>query len=178
MSPFEPAGERARWRELYDLLTATAPGEIVKYDAMAAATGLDPYQDRAKLQAAMRRAARELLYKDLKSVEAVRNAGYQVVQTGQKLELAKMHQGKGRRSIRRAGDHVRYVDMEGMDPGTRDMFLLMADRFARQDEIIRRLDVRQARQERQVREITVKHMHTEEQLADLQARLARLEQDR
>jgi hypothetical protein len=175
MSPFTPQGDQARWRYIYDLLVKAKTGEIVTYEAMGDALSLDPDADRHKIQMAMRRAAREHLKIDLRSVEPVANAGYRVTETERKLELARKHQAKAVRSVRRGRAHVDYADLASVDEATRNLFEAMAWKFAQQDEVIHRLDVRQKRHERQLQATVSAQEETAQQLADLRERLARLE---
>lgn len=178
MAPFTPAGDRARWQILYDLLRKTETGGIVAYADMGTALGLDPDADRHKIQMAMRRAAKEHLETDLRSVAPVPNHGYKVVETARKLELARQFQGKAVRSVRRGRDHVHYADLSGLDDATRAVFEAMAWKFAEQDEALHRLDVRTKRHERQLQAAITAHQETAQQLTNLQDRLTRLEADR
>lgn len=178
MSPFIPAGDRARWRMIYDLLTEAAVGDTVTYEAMGGVLGLDPGKQRHQIQMAVRRAGREYLTVNLRALAPVPNVGYRVVETSRQLELAGQHQVKARRSIGRGREQVTYVDVSGLDEATRQMFETMAWKFQQQDEAIRRLDVRQRRMQRQVEAAASAQEHTQEELAGLRARLEKLEADR
>ncbi len=150
MPPFTPAGDRARWKVIYDLLALANPGDTVTYEAMGLALDLDPVKDRSAIQMAVYRAAREYLTGDLRAIEAVPNVGYLVVEASRQLALAEHHQVKGRRSIRRGREQVTYVDTSGLDEDTRHMFEVMAWKFGQQDEAIRRLNVAKNRMQRQL----------------------------
>lgn len=175
MSPFTPAGDRARWKVIYDQLAKLSTGGTLTYTEIGRMLSLDPDEDRHKIQMAVRRAAQELLQVDLRSVTSVPNVGYQVVETERKLAIAKQHQGKAVRAVRRGRSHVVNADLSGLDPDTRAVFEAMAWKFTQQDEAIHRLDVRSRRQERQLAAAQSAHEKTAEQVADIQARLARLE---
>jgi hypothetical protein len=178
MAPFIPQGDRARWRIIYDLLVKTETGDTVTYQAMAGALGLHPDRDRQKIQMAMRRAAKEHLENDLRSVAPVPNEGYRIVETPRKLELASKHQARAVRSVRRGRDQIEYADLAGLDDATRTLFEAMAWKFGQQDEMLRRLDVRQKRHERQLKAVVGTQEETAQQLDDLRERLAKLEADR
>jgi len=178
MSPFTPAGDKARWRYLYDLLVKTDTGGTVTYETMAETLDLDPQRDRHVLQMAMRRAAKEHLEHDQRSVASVPNVGYRIVETERKLDLAKLYQGKAQRSVRQGRAHVEHADLSDVDEATRALFEAMAWKFAQQDEVIHRLDVRQKRHERQLQAAVSAQKQTEGQLADLRARLEKLEGER
>lgn len=178
MSPFDPIGDKARWRFLYDLLVKAEIGDTVTYEAMGEALDLDPQRDRHALQMAMRRAAKEHLEHDLRSVAPVPNVGYRVVETERKLELAKVHQGRAQRSVRRGRAHVENADLSQVDEATRNLFEAMAWKFAQQDEVIHRLDVRQKRHERQLEAAVSAQQQTADQLTELARRLEKLEAER
>jgi hypothetical protein len=178
MAPFMPAGERARWRIIYELLTAAGTGDIVTYEAMGLALDLEPEKDRHLIQMAVRRAGREHLLADSRALEPVPNAGYRIVEPSKQLELASRYQGKARRSVRRGHEQVTYVDVSGLDEATRQMFEIMAWKFGQQDEVIRRLDVRQQRMQRQVEAAASAAEHTSGEIASLRARLEKLESER
>lgn len=178
MSPFTPLGDRARWQIVYDLLVNTTTGSIVTYQDMGNALGLDPVTERHKIQMAMRRAAKEHLENDLRSVAPVPNEGYRVVETSRKLELARQQQSRAVRAVKRGRDHVSYADLSGVDEPTREVFKAMAWKFMQQDELIHRLDVRQKRHERQLHAAVTAQEQTSQQLTDLQERLAKLESGR
>lgn len=178
MSPFTPVGARARWKYLYDMLKTAETGAVLTYEAMADALDLDPVDDRHTIQMAMRRAAREHLLLDLRSVEPVRGQGYRVVETAGKLDIAGRHQRRAIRQVRWGQSHVVNASLDGLDDATRALFEAAAWKFAQQDEALHRLDVRQRRHERQLAAAQLAQEQTQEQLTDLAERLTRLEAGR
>lgn len=180
MSPFTPRGSAARWKIIYDLLRETETNGILTYEIMGKALGLDPDlpSDRHAIQMAMRKAAKEHLELDLRSVAPVPNEGYQVVPTEQKLDLAGRHQSRAVRAVRRGRSHIINVDLASVDDATRAIFEAMAWKFEQQDEALHRLDVRARRHERQLQAAATHQEQTEQQLAELAARLAKLEGER
>jgi len=182
VSPFQPIGDRARWRVIYDLLRDTPVGGVLRYEDMGTALGLDPETDRHVIQMAMRRAAREHEVCDKRTVESVANEGYRIVQTPEKLRLAERDRRKSGRSLARGSSKVVNVDLSGVEPETRHAFEVVARAFAMQMEFNRRFDVRQKRLEKAVDDMSQRTERTEErterteeEIADLKARLARLE---
>ena len=179
MAPFEPAGEQARWRVLYDLLREANVGEVVTYDEMAEALELHPVDDRTRVQLAMRRAAQELETVDRHAVEAITNKGYRIVEPERQMDLARRHQRKAGRSLKRGHSKVTNVDFNGMDPDVRSAFEVMAGAFAAQIDFNRRLSARQEKLEAVVESVTQRsdehQQRTDDELAALRARLARLE---
>lgn len=180
MSPFTPAGAVARWKIVYDLLARTEANGILTYEVMGEALSLDPGvpAERHAIQMAVRRAAKEHLEMDLRSVASVPNEGYQVVPTEQKLGLAARQQSRAVRAVKRGRAHVVNADLDSVDDATRALFEAMAWKFEQQDEAMRRLDVRQRRLERQNAAVATHAEQTTAEVADLAARLARLEAER
>lgn len=173
--PFEPAGDRARWRIVYDLLKATPENGRVTYESLGAALDLDPRQDRHLIQMAVRRAAKEHEVMDNRALDSVRNIGYRVVTVPEHLVLARRHQKKAGKSLERGRSKVVYVDLSGVDEQTRQGFELVAHAFAMQADFNRRMDVSQKRLKRQVEAAMSATESTAEELAELRARLERLE---
>lgn len=178
MAPFQPAGDRARWRAVYDVLVKTATGDTVTYEALGATLDLDPAADRHLIQMAVRRAAREHEVVDSRALDAVPNVGYRIVHVPEHLDLARRHQRKAGKSLERGRSKVDHVDLSGVDADTRKAFELVAQAFALQADFNRRLDIRQKRLERQVQSAMSVQEHTSDELAELRARLERLEAER
>ena len=180
MSPFQPAGERARWRVIYDLLREAKVGEVITYREMAEALDLDAKRDRTKVQLAMRRAAKELETVDRHAVDPIANEGYRIVEPEQHLDLARKHQKKAGKSLQRGHSKVVNVDFNGMEPDVRKAFEVVAGAFAAQIDFNRRLSVRQDQLEKAVDAVTqqtdAQRQRTDEELEALRERLRRLEE--
>ncbi|MCV7100071.1 hypothetical protein [Mycobacterium palustre] len=175
MSPFEPAGEVARWRTLYELLNERSIGDVLSYDTMAEALQLDPSKDRHTIQVAMRRAAKELELEDKHAVEAVKNVGYRIVEPEEHLRLARQQQRRSSRALVRGHSKVVNVDLSNVDPEIRNAFQVVASAFAMQMEFNRRTDVRQKQLETALEAVREKSTRTDEEVAELRERLERLE---
>lgn len=178
MSPFGPAGDRARWRTLYERLQKVNVGDVLTYEAMGALLQLDPVADRHAMQMAMRRAARELEEVDKHAVDSVLNVGYRVVETADHVMLAKRHQRKAGKSLVRSHSKVVNVDLRDTSPELRHVIEVGAAAIAAQLNFNRRMDLRQSNLERAVQAVANKTDRTDEELAELRERLARLEQRR
>lgn len=177
---FQPVGDRARWRVLYELLVPLKVGGVLTYDQMAAALDLDPTKDRTTIQLAMRRAARELEQVHKRATDAVPNEGYRIVEPEQHLGLARRHQRKAGKALVRGQSKVVNVDYNLIDPETRKAFEIVAGVFAAQIDFNRRMDVRQDNLEAALVAVTqrteVQAERTDEEIAELRARLKRLEE--
>lgn len=175
MSPFEPVGAKARWRIVYDLLRATGTGEVLSYERIGEALGLDHAADRHGIQMAVRRAAKEHEVNDRRAIEAVPNAGYRIVEAPEHLRLARGQQKRAGKALERGQSKVVHVDLSGLEPETRRAFEVVARAFAMQMDFNKRFDVRQKRLEESVDAMSERTERTEQEIADLKARLARLE---
>lgn len=179
MRPFQPAGDRARWRIVYDLLRNTGVGEVLTYEAIGEALSLDPEGDRHRIQMAIRRAAREYEVTDNHAIEAVANEGYRVVEAIRHLDLARGQAGRAKRALVRGQSKVVHVDLAALQPEARRAFEVVAAAFAAQIEFNKKFDLRQKRLEDAFDAIAARtdkaEQRTEQEIADLKARLAKLE---
>lgn len=172
MSPFEPLGDAARWRIVYEYFARGAVEDTVTYDELAAALDLDPVKDRHTIQMAARRAARELLEVDKRAAEAVTNTGYRIVAASDQLRLARGKQKRAEVQVKGGQSLATNVDFNGMEPAIRQTFEVVAQAFRFQAEMMKQLDVRQRKLED-----AVESMRTEAKSdgADLRRRLAEAE---
>lgn len=174
MSSFAPIGEQARWRIVYDRLKTAAVGDVVTYDELGDALGLNPETDRHAIQMAVRRAAIEYQKVDKRALDAVPNKGYRVVEAKEHVVLARRHQAKSVRSLARGYSVATNVDLSQVDEHTRRALETIAIAFAAQLDFNRRMDVRQRRLEQVIAAQTARAQRTEEELAALRADLEEL----
>lgn len=176
MTPFEPAGEKARWRMIYDILVKRDIGDTITYEEMAEVLELDADADRHAIQMAVRRAAKQYESDDLRALDSVPNEGYRIVEPTEHMRLARKQQKKSHRALARGHSKVVHVDLSGLDPDSRKAFEVVAQAFAMQMDFNRRMDVRQKRLEETIGHINEKHDRSAEEIEELKARLARLEE--
>lgn len=138
-APFEPVGPVARWKVIYDLLRPLKVGEILTYEAAGAALGLDPEADRHVIQMSARRALRELLNVDHRGSKAVTNVGYRVAMPAEHVGLAEERNKRAGRQLVTGRNISTKVDLNGVDSQTRVALEMLANGFARQMEINRRM---------------------------------------
>jgi polyhydroxyalkanoate synthesis regulator phasin len=184
MSPFEPVGELARWRVLYEMLRPIQPDGVLSYEEMADALTLDPVADKTTIQLAMRRAARELEVRDNRAVDSVRNVGYRVVFAPEHLELAERHQRKARGALVRSSSKVKHVDFGALDQESRKAFEVVRRALSWQLEQMHYLDLRQQDLEQAVESVYGAVTRTkadvdrhDERLEELERRIAELGKD-
>lgn len=175
MANFAPVGERARWRVVYELLTAAETNGTVSYKEMAAVLELDDEADRNLLQTTMRRAAKEHEQVGKRAVVSVPNVGYRVVEPQEHLGLARGQQKRSRKALARAHSKAVNVDMSRIEPETRKALELVAGVIAMQMDFNRRAEHRLAAHEDAIKELVVARERTEAERQEFRERLERLE---
>lgn len=180
-SPFEPIGEQARWRTVYEILAAKPVNGIVTYDELGDALDLHPQHQRQAIQQAVRKAAKEHEQLDKRAVDVIPGEGYRVVEPQEHLDLARRYQKRSSRALVRGHSKAVNVDLNGVEPQVRAALEVVGRAFVMQMDFNRRIDVRQARLEEAIRDIADSQREdrkrTAEEVAELKARLARLEKD-
>jgi FtsZ-binding cell division protein ZapB len=178
-APFQPLGEQARWKTIYEILKAAPMNGVVTYTQLATALDLDPLKERQAIQQAMQRAAREHEALDKRAIDAVRGEGYRIVEPREHLDLARRHQRKSSRALVRGHSKAVNVNLNGVEPQVRAALETVGRAFALQMDFNHRFDVRQTRLEEVVRAIADSQhddrKRTTEEVAELRERLARLE---
>lgn len=173
MGAFEPVGDRARWRIIYEVLSQRAVGEVMSYDEMGELLDLDPVKDRNAIRSAWGRAAHELLVVDKHATVAVPNEGYRIVEAEGHVSLAHRDQRRSTRALMRGRMKVTNVDYNEMSPALRRVAEVTAAAFSAQMDFNRRLDTRQANLEKAMASL---QQSTTEDAAEVRARLDRLEE--
>lgn len=175
MDHFQPIGERARWLELYDLLTKTDTNGVVTYEEMGAALGLDPSGDRQAIRGALYRAAKEHEQVDKRAIVAVPNKGYRVVEPKEHLGLARRHQKRSSRALVRGHSKAVNVDMSKIEPETRKALEVVASVISMQMDFNRRAESKLDAHDRAIRSLVEATERTEAERDEFRARLERLE---
>lgn len=176
MSPFEPVGTEARWRTIYRALRDTPTGEILTYEQLGEALGLDPVKNRGAITAPMRRAAQEHEEVDKRTIEAIPDEGYRVLDVGGQLRLARTRGRKAGTQLELAHSAAVNVDLSGVDLEVRKGFEVLAIGYMELKDANRRMLSRQRRMERTIRAVEEGSGQTAEEVEELKARLAALEQ--
>jgi hypothetical protein len=180
-APFEPIGKQARWRTVYEILSATPINGLVTYDQLGDALELDPDRQRNTIQQAVYRAAKHHEEIDKRAIDVIAGKGYRVVEPPEHIDLARRHQRKSSRSLVRGHSKAVNVDLNGLEPEVRAALEVIGHAFRLQMDFNRRFDVRQSKLEQTVRDIAdsqrTDRKRTDEEVSELRERLARLERD-
>lgn len=174
-APFQPAGDKARWRILYDLLKPMSVGDVITYDQMGEALDMDPTADRHAIQMAVRRAAKEYEVEDRHALEVAPNVGYRVVEAERHLDLAKRQHRKAGKALQRGHSKVVNVDLSNVDPEVRSAFQVVAQAFTLQMDMSRRLESNQKKLQATVTDIAQQMERSDAERQEILARLERLE---
>lgn len=172
--PFEPINEVSRRQAVVDMLSAIPSGEVVPYDALEIALGLD----RHAVQSVVNQAKPSLQKIGQKSLVAVRNIGYRVLSPGEHIDLARDHQKKGRRQTRKAKSAVAHTDYAKLSDIERAQYDIALATISALERFERRADLRYASKERVdafIREQGGHNDRTTSEVSDLKSRLGRLE---
>lgn len=182
---FEPIGKQARWRTIYDLLKPLKYDDILTYEKIGDALGLDSKRERHLIHANMQRAARELSEQHDRSISVVRGDGYRIVNPEEHVDLSRRDQRRSSRALVKAKRHVDHVNLSDMSSEGRSIVHATVRLFNFQMEAMRRLDVRQKNVEALARTVEQKGEETaqetaknSDQLSRLEARLRELEESR
>ena len=172
-TPFEPAdGVEARWKKVYHRLKGMKPGDVLTY---ASLDELFPGMERGSLQSVIRRAAKEFLEKDSRGLRNLRGEGYRVVDPEEHVQIARVHQTRSMRSLKRGHEVVTNVDFNGMPKDIRELTEATARALSMQMAFNQRMDIRHRRLAETVAQTVDRTEANEQQIEDLKARLARLE---
>lgn len=178
-NPFEPIGEQARWKTVYEIIKAAPTDHLITYEVLADALGLHPVDDRDTIRGAVHRAAREHEVTDKRAVEAVRGEGYRPVDQQGSLILARGQQVKSGKALVRGHSKAVNVDLNGVDPQVRAALETIGKAFVLQMDFNKRFQAKQDRLEEAIRDISDSQAgdrkRTDDELAELRERLARLE---
>lgn len=175
MGNFEPVGDRARWRYVYDLLQLTDENEILTYEQMGKVLQLDPAADRMLIQGALYRAAKELETVNKRAVTVVPGRGYRVVPPKEQLDLANQHQKRSSKALVRGHSKVVNVNLADADPETKRRFAVVAGIFARQMDFNRQIDQKMAEHQELLGAMQSEQKRSAAENEEILARLQRLE---
>jgi len=169
---FESHGEKSRRAMVVEALAERGEGDIITYEELAEILG---ESDRSICQNVVNKAKSALERLHTKALLAVPNVGYRIVLAREHLDLAKHHQQKSARALRRSRSKVVNVDMSKLTDGERAAVTIATTALGLQLSYMRRNDIRVGRVETAVAVVQTSQQRSEAEIADLQERLARLE---
>jgi hypothetical protein len=176
MGNFDPAGAKARWKTIYELLKLTNDNGILTYREMGEALGLDPETDRGAIVQAVRRAAKEHEEVDKRAITAVPNKGYRIAAPKEHLDLARRQQKRSSKALVRGQSKVVNVNMSKLDPEARRAFEVVAQGFAQLMDFNRRFERRQQEHTEVIASLVETTQRSDAERDELKERLARVEE--
>lgn len=139
--PFVPAGEKARWKIVYEIFQKANYGDLLNYWELGAALGLNARDDKDKhmIQMAVRRATIQLERVEGRTAVSVRNQGYQIAKPGEHLGIGRARNKRAGRQLDRGEKVTNGVDLNLVDDETRKALMVLARGFQVQREVNRRI---------------------------------------
>lgn len=153
------------WKAVYDYLRNLRPGDVVTYEKYEELLGRDLRDNRYPHN----RAVKELEEVDKRTMEAVRSLGYRVIEAGEHVRLARTHERRGHRQIRKGIRKVVCADPALMTDEQRRINIETQIRLSRLEESHRALS-RRVRQVESAQETVA--VEVSAKLAALEAKLA------
>lgn len=187
----QPGDAPARWHILYQAMAELVAGELLSYERMAKLLGLDPQlvKDRQAISVSARKASDELRKRDRKVALLIRGKGYGIAQPDVIIGVARRHQELAVAQVEAGFAKVDTIDLTQLDVTTARIVEATLMGFARQQAMMRQLDVRQNRLETvmaavaatahtaatQSQETSTRVTAHDQQIAGLRAQIERLE---
>lgn len=137
--PFEPKGEIAQWRVIYRMFQEADIDAVVDYAAVGAELNLHPTNDRHRIQAAARRAAKQLLEVDDRAVEVVPDVGYKLVSAVRQIPMAGQQVERAGRALDKGKAYTTHIRMTELSEQERQIVHTMALGFAQVAEWARQI---------------------------------------
>lgn len=128
--PFEPKGEIAQWRVIYRMFQESDIDTVLDYATIGAALNLHPKNDRHRIQAAARRAAKQLLEVDDRAVEVVPDIGYKLVGAVRQIPMAGQQVERAGRALDKGKAFTTHIRMTELSDQERQIVHTMALGFA------------------------------------------------
>jgi hypothetical protein len=122
----------------FELLRKTPTDGILTLDVAGDAMGLNPVDDRAAIQSAIRRAGQLLVTEDRRAIEAVENVGYRVTRADERVRLSRRIRDGISRRAQQGRTLVINVDMGALNPEQRHEIGVERRYYDHLDEIERR----------------------------------------
>lgn len=146
--PFTPAGEKARWKIIYERFQKSTYGQIIGYAELGSLIDVNSSEDKGRhtIQMAARRATIQLERVEGRTTVSVRNTGYQIARPGEHLDIGRSRNRRAGRQLQRGENVTTGVDLNLVDDETRKALTMLARGFAVQRDINRRVLDAQQRQ--------------------------------
>lgn len=110
--PFEPKGDVAEWRLIYDEVRGLAVDEVLLLERLEEVLGRPVERNRTPVY----RAIRELERNHHRTLATIRGVGYRVAKPDEHLGLGLAHSSRARSELRRGLERSESADRSKLDP--------------------------------------------------------------
>lgn len=141
---FEPKGDVAEWRLVYDHIATLKIGEVVAYEKLTELLGREFKEARGPFH----KANRELLARHKRGMLNVKNVGYRVVPAKEHERAARDQHKYAKRRLRASKHWLANTDRGELEPEVAERFDRIESQLDRQIDFTRRLDKRVERVEK------------------------------
>lgn len=135
---FETKGEVAEWKMIYDEVKDLPVNEIITYERLDEILGRDFRQNRSPID----RVIVELVGRH-RTLVNVRNVGYRIATAKEHAELARSHQRRSRRQIKKGMRRLESADQKQLTPDERREIENLKTRLSRLESAHRAMGRRQ-----------------------------------
>ncbi|MDE2106121.1 MAG: hypothetical protein KGL39_53355, partial [Patescibacteria group bacterium] len=146
---FQVKGELPEWKLIVDVLNTKQIGDVLAFEELDKVLGRDFRSSRTPIYKANAAWGGE----QHRSLVAVPNIGYRVIDASEHEDLARRHHRKGRRSLKRGMTAARNADRSLLSQEERDRLDAIELNLSRQAAFMRRLDVRVEKVEKRVEKV-------------------------
>lgn len=112
LSPFQPKGDVAEWRTLYEAMVKLKRDEVFTVERIEELLGRPLGQNRSPIY----RAIKELETNDHRTLATVRGVGYRVALPTEHLDLSLSHSARARKQLKRGLQRASSTDLSGLTP--------------------------------------------------------------
>jgi alkylated DNA nucleotide flippase Atl1 len=137
--PFTPKDGTPQWQVVYRLFRQAPVGEVITFQQLAEALGLDPAADRNRIRAPARRAIQQMLRADDRAVETVRGQGYRIVTAEQQIPIAGAQIERAAQALDHGRDLTTHIRLAELSPESLSIVQTMAAGFAQVAEYARQI---------------------------------------
>lgn len=159
--PFEPKGEQAEWRMIYDELLKLEIGDVITYSELDEILDRDFLGDRAPFYRATREVERTLS----RTFAPVRGKGYRMVEPDEHVDLVVDRLARSRRQVRRGREVADSTDLARIkDPEARNRIRELRLLTRRHETMLRQQNLRLDRHEQMLKEARQSHVELEQKI--------------
>lgn len=136
---FQTKGDRAQWRVIYEHISKMDIGQQITYAELAA---LLPDAPEGSVRGAFQRAMQECETSDKRTFRNVRGVGYRMAAANEHADIARTHQRRGHRQMKRAKRKATSADRSLLTRDERARIDAIELNLSRQVEMTARLEQR------------------------------------